>query len=72
MVHHVPIVTLHFLSLCPRYCQASEQSDPKNKVKTGVLRGIPILLIFGQKHRLWVIVRTPSRGGSNMYPQSMF
>ena len=26
--------------------------------KTGVYRGISIFLIFGQKHRLWVLVRT--------------
>ena len=26
--------------------------------KTGVYRGIPIFLIFAQKHRLWVVVRT--------------
>ena len=35
--------------------------------KTGVSRGIPILLIFDPKHRLWV-----RRGGSSEYPQSMF
>ena len=50
--------------------------------KTGVYRGVPIFLIFAPKHRLWVLVRTASprtasarrfcRGGSNMYPQSMF
>ena len=36
--------------------------------KTGVCRGIPIFLIFAPKHRMWVLVR----GGSNVYPQSMF
>ena len=44
--------------------------------KTGVYRGIPIFLIYAPKHRLWVFVRTasarPRRGGSNVYPQSMF
>ena len=30
--------------------------------KTGICRGIPICLIFAPKHR----------GGSNVYPQSMF
>ena len=42
--------------------------------KTGVCTGIPIFLIFAPKHRLWVLVRTASvrRGGSNVYPQSMF
>ena len=41
--------------------------------KTGVCRGISIFLIFAPKHRLWVLVRTAShRGGSNVYPQSMF
>ena len=32
-----------------------------------------IFLIFAQKHRLWILVRTasPRRGGSNEYPQSM-
>ena len=29
-------------------------------------------LISAQKHRLWVLVRTARRGGSNEYPQSMF
>ena len=29
--------------------------------------GVPIFLIFGPKHRLWVLV-----SGSNVYPQSMF
>ena len=28
--------------------------------KTGVCRGIPIFLIFVQKHRIWVLVRTAS------------
>ena len=37
--------------------------------KTGVRRGIPIFLIFVPKHRMWILVR---RGGSNVYPQSMF
>ena len=36
-------------------------------VVNGVDRGIPILLIFDPKHRLWVCV-----GGSNVYPQLMF
>ena len=29
----------------------------------------PLVLSFASKHRLWVLVR---RGGSNVYPQSMF
>ena len=29
--------------------------------KTGVYRGIPILLIFDQKHKLWVLARTKHR-----------
>ena len=41
--------------------------------KTGVYRGIHYFLIFPLKHRLWVLARTASvRGGSNVYPQSMF
>ena len=28
--------------------------------KTGVCRGLPILLIFAQKHILWVLARTAS------------
>ena len=28
--------------------------------KTGVYRGIPILLILDPKHKLWVLVRTAS------------
>ena len=31
-----------------------------------------IFLIFAPKHRLWVLVRTPRRDGSNEYTQSMF
>ena len=31
-----------------------------------------ILHIFATKHRLWVLVEPPRRGGSNVYPQSMF
>ena len=31
-----------------------------------------IFLISAQKHRLWVLVELPHRGGSNEYPQSMF
>ena len=41
-----------------------------NVEKTGVCRGIHIILIFAAKHRLWVLVSR--RGGSNVYPQSMF
>ena len=36
--------------------------------KTGVYRGIHYFLIFALKHRFRVLVR----GGSNVYPQSMF
>ena len=42
--------------------------------KTGVNRGIPIVLIFGPKHRLWVLVRTalvlepPQSGSSKVEP----
>ena len=41
--------------------------------KTGVYRGKPFFLFLLQ-NRLWVLVRTasPSRGGSNVYPQAMF
>ena len=31
-----------------------------------------IFLIFNRKHRMWVLIRTASPGGSNEYPQSMF
>ena len=41
-------------------------------VKLG-FTGVYIIFLFStQKHRLWVLVRTASRGSSNMYPQSMF
>ena len=42
--------------------------------KTGVCRGIPIFLIFGTKHRLWVLVRTASarRFFRVGYPQSFY
>ena len=44
--------------------------EPHLYSKTGVYRGIPIIvfLVFDPKHRLRVLVR----GGSNVYPQSMF
>ena len=43
-----------------------------NIVKLG-FRGVNIIfLICAKKHRLWVLVRTARRGGSNEYPQSMF
>ena len=41
-------------------------------VKLGFTGVYIIFLISAQKHRLWVLVRTPRRGGSNEYPQSMF
>ena len=41
-------------------------------VKLGFSGIYIIFLISAQKHRLWVLVRTPRRGGSNEYPQSMF
>ena len=31
-----------------------------------------IFLISSQKHRLWVLLEPPRRGGSNEYPQYMF
>ena len=34
--------------------------------------GLYFFLISAQNHRLWVLVRTASPGGSNEYPQSMF
>ena len=34
--------------------------NPTLYSKTGVCRGVPIFLIFGQKHRLWVLIRTAS------------
>ena len=43
--------------------------NPTFYSKTGVCRGIPILLIFAPKHRLWVLIRTAS--GSNVYPQPL-
>ena len=41
-------------------------------VKLGFIGVYFISLISVQKHRLWVLVRKPRRGGSNEYPQSMF
>ena len=41
-------------------------------VKLGFTGVYIIFLISAQKHRLWVLVRTARRGGSNEYPQSMF
>ena len=46
-------------------------------VKLGYAGVYLCFLIFAPKHRLWVLVRTASvrrfrRGGSNVYPQSMF
>ena len=40
--------------------------------KTGVYRGIHYFSYFCSKHKLWVLVRTASRGGSNEYLQFMF
>ena len=31
-----------------------------------------VFIFFALKHRMWVVVRTASAGGSDMYPQSMF
>ena len=39
--------------------------------KIGVCRGKPIYLIFSLKHRLRVLVRTPRRDDSSVYPQSL-
>ena len=39
---------------------------------TWVNRGIHCCLSFALKHRLWVLIRTPQLGGSNVYLQSMF
>ena len=41
-------------------------------VKLGFTGVYIIFLISAQKHRLWVLVRTASRSGSNEYPQPMF
>ena len=41
-------------------------------VKLGFTGVYIIFLISAQKHKLWVLVRPPRRGGSNDYPQSMF
>ena len=40
--------------------------------KTGVCRGIPIFLIFAQNIDCGYTLEPPQRGGSNVYPQSMF
>ena len=40
-------------------------------VKLGFKGVYIIFLIFAKKHRLWVLVRTASRGSSNEYPQSV-
>ena len=41
-------------------------------VKPGFTGVYIIFIISAQKHRLWVLIRTPRQGGSNEYPQSMF
>ena len=41
-------------------------------VKLGFTGVYIIFLISDQKHRLWVLVKPPRRGGSKEYPQSMF
>ena len=41
-------------------------------VKLGFTGVYIIFLISAQKHRLWVSLEPPRRGGSNEYPQSMF
>ena len=40
--------------------------------KTGVCRGIPIFLILLQNIDCGYSLEPPRRGGSNVYPQSMF
>ena len=40
--------------------------------KTGVRRGIPIFLILLQNIDFGYSLEPPRRGGSNVYPQSMF
>ena len=42
------------------------------KIEHFQLKKFDIFLIFCSKHKLWVLVRTASPGGSNEYPQSMF
>ena len=41
-------------------------------VKLGFTGVYMIYLVSVQKHRLWVLFRSPRRGGSNEYPQSVF
>ena len=41
-------------------------------VKLGFKGVYIIFLISDQKHRLWVLLDPPRRGGSKEYPQSMF
>ena len=40
--------------------------------KTGVCKGIPIFLIFAPNIDCGYSLEPPRRGGSNLYPQSMF
>ena len=44
-----------------------------SRSRVSVYRTIGSLVIsFAPKQRLWVLVKTLQRGGSNVYPQSMF
>ena len=66
-------LSCNIMITCP--CTIDPLTPHFYMVKLG-FTGIYILfLIFAQKHKLWVLVRTASSsslGGSNVYPQSMF
>ena len=53
-------------SICKYVAKISFSKTEKNQIKN--LRHFSC---FWSKHRLWVLVRTASRGGSYEYPQSM-
>ena len=59
--YHQESMSVQCIPLIPHFYMA----------KLGFGGGIPGFLIFGPKHRLWVLIRT-RQGGSNAYPQSMF
>ena len=56
----------------PYYSKINTPSSPLLYGKTGVYRGKSTFLIFAPKIDCGYSLEPPRRGGSNVYPQSMF
>ena len=55
---------------CP--CKEDSLTSHFYIVKLGFTGVFNFFLSFALKHRLWVLIRTASMNGSNVYQQSMF